>query len=198
MKNKIVALIGFLCLGTLYTHAQNFAIGLKGGFNQVGMRITDGPAGISYTSRPSYSLGLTIHDKLGEKLGIRLEPGYIEKGATYKDAATGKSDLRLHYLNLPFLLSYTPFNHFYVEAGPEFGYLFDANNAAYDQALEISGILGLSYDIHERVNAGMRYSMGLTKIADISQTDAAGNEMASTKQYTQYFEVFVRFYMIRI
>jgi hypothetical protein len=144
--------------------------------------------------------------KLSEKWGIAAEPGFIRKGGIVRfgiNHYTSEINMKLHYLQLPALASYYFTGKLSVSAGPEFAYMINNKdnlplagtgfNDFKENAFEISALIGLNYSISKKVDFGLRYNHGLTKISILQWTDGYGPVIGESKVYNQYFQLIIRF-----
>jgi hypothetical protein len=207
IKKNLFILSSFVLFALPGAYAQKFTLGLRGGF--VVSTITAGKnnPGRSFLSpMPSYSFGSTMHYRFSDSSSwsLRAEPGYSRLGCSYKDAMVN-GNIALEYINVPLLVSFSPVSKLYIEAGPEFAFLGNSKiivdgkprrlrNYEY---MTVSGIIGVSYDVMNRVNAGIRYSHGVTRVSNTVFYDGNGRTLSNTKEFAQYGEVFVRLALVR-
>ena len=94
---------------------------------------------------------------------------YSQQGADF-DAGT----FDLTYVNLPFVLKYYLVSGLHIQAGPQFGILVDDSiKDLYEEIVEaetsdISGIIGVGYDLPLGLRVEGRYNFGLTDILEDS------------------------------
>jgi len=168
MKNYFIAFIMTMMLtGTL--SAQSVNIGVKGGLNVYNV------TNAGFDQKAGVHLGLLGHVHLANHWAFQPEIMYSSQGARF-----GESDNRLNldYLNVPLLMQYMFDNGFRLQAGPQVGFLVNANTVEggnkidrNDQYKNID--LGLSFGasyVHPPTGFGIdaRYNLGLT---DISETN---------------------------
>lgn len=114
--------------------------------------------------------------------------------------AGGSVERKLNYFNVPFLIKYNFRNHFYVEAGPQFGLLYNAydeftNNVqggdvTYEKnirddyhPLDAGIVAGIGYRLMggNGMNLGVRYYYGLVDVViDDSIADVANRSLYIT------------------
>lgn len=77
---------------------------------------------------------------------------------------------RQHYISVPVLFGIQLFDAFSLQVGPQVGYAFktsiegetiDTYDTDYYEDFDFGAVLGLTFDIAERANIGLRYNHGL-------------------------------------
>jgi hypothetical protein len=195
---------------------QGFSQGLKYGIN----------AGLNYSSFQSksslfgdfsykvgYQLGFIIEDKVNDHWGIRIEPGFVNRGSkiTYLDyLSLLKSTVNLNYINVPILVSYSPVEKFSIQLGPEVGVRLWAKTTAdgstnnttqiYDSNFDLGINAGISYNLTDKLDIGLRFSRGFIStmtmtMVDVDYFDQNGIEIENVKLCNQGFSVLLT-YMI--
>lgn len=154
----------------------------------------------------SFNINGYIEYKFSKTFGIAAEPGFIRKGGIVRFGVNHYMSvikLQLNYIQLPILANLYCTNKYYVTLGHEFAYLINserklpeiATGFAYfkDNALEISGLIGINYSITKKIDVGFRYNHGLTAISVLKWTDGYGPEIGQSKVYNQYLQFIFRF-----
>ena len=172
MKNYLLSLL--LCTG-LTAHAQQSALGLRGGLNLAryagpnsrgGATLVGGLAGVSVTS---------TFNKAGTT-ALQFELLYAGKG-TKAEEGTQQLTQRLHYLDMPVLLQFRP-GKLELELGPQFGLLLAQSTDYSDgrgnrlksvetggfRSFQIGYILGVGYRAPTGVGFGFRYNGAVSDI----------------------------------
>lgn len=206
MKTKTIKLIlGLLLASGLNANAQNLKFGILAGFDVANSHLTNKPNG--YDSRFYYPIiSFNANGYVGYKnagfWGISAEPGFIQKGGRQKGI---DDDIRIHlnYLQLPILLDLYMSDKIFISIGPELSYMINAkakskhysNNITewYEKRVELSAIVGINYQLTDKLDIGFRYNHGLTYTSKIIFTDEFGTELRDIKEYNQYFQLLVRF-----
>lgn len=93
-------------------------------------------------------------------------------------------NLSLNYINLPIMFKYDVANRFYLEAGPQVGFLVSAKFADVDvkddfETTDFGANFGLSYGFTEKLFAQARYNIGLSNIAKDSGDEELKNSVLS-------------------
>ena len=90
---------------------------------------------------------------------------YSQQGAAF-DA----SDFELSYVNLPLVFKYYLAGGLNLQVGPQFGILVDDNvkelytEVVQAQSSDVSGIIGLGYDLPFGLRVDGRYNFGFTDV----------------------------------
>jgi len=203
MRIKIAfsALILFLFIAT---YGQQFTYGIKGGLDIVDFKYVSKDPG-SFSSRKSYDFGVVLNYRIAKKVEIQIEPGFIEKGSQIIFINMGNSTMlfKYGYLDLPLILMVSPIKRFNLELGTEFGFLnysrkIDQNgnvndrNDKLNKPFEVSGNMGLSYNVFTKVYIVIRYSQAITPLQDyVIDVDRGPN--IPYKIFNKYSEIGVRF-----
>ncbi|MCF7560881.1 PorT family protein [Sabulilitoribacter multivorans] len=109
-------------------------------------------------------------------LAIQPEILFSTQGANYDDGFD-EGSFNLNYFNVPVLAQLKLSDEFYVEAGPQFGFLLSAKDK-YDSgeedikddvnSFDFSGNVGLGYQFDSGLNLNARYNMGFSEVPDIN------------------------------
>lgn len=216
MKKMKLTILGFgLFLFSGHLFGQSWSFGLKAGGDLTTLteKVTEvlPPSIVSpYTSRdfkyqPNFQFGFISKVQLNDQIGLTIEPGFIQKGAKDKNLGT---NLRFGYIDVPVLFYYSLITKINLEIGPELGYRIyyrhDGNRSELPYSKrDFSAIIGLSYNVNEKINIGTRYSYGLSKMRDsiVFTKDSNGGITnvgnVDIDKQNRYFEVFVRYYLFK-
>ncbi len=167
MKITLLTIITLMtvALGTL--NAQHINIGTKIGLNSYTIDHNDNT---NMDSRIGLHAGLIGHIHMSSQFAIQPELVYSMQGAK-----RGNTSFNLDYINIPVLLQYMFDNGFRIQAGPQLGFLINAEAKNKDLSLNIKddfntvdlGLsVGVSY-IHPPSSFGVdfRYNLGLSDIS---------------------------------
>lgn len=129
-----------------------------------------------------YHGGGLVNYAVSEKFALQAELLYSGQGCRYKVADFGfvslNQNVNLDYINIPILAQYYFAPSFYVEAGPQIGFLASAKDDAYEKedndgrsykenlkSTDFSAGVGLGY-IFTKINLGIgaRYTFGFSNI----------------------------------
>jgi hypothetical protein len=169
MKKHLLALVLlFIVAGS--SQAQKMTPGIKGGLN-----ISD-VSGINGDNRLSGHVGLFLHSRINSNWSVQPEILYSGQGQQYVFLNT-EYTLALSYIQVPVMFQFHPVKQFYVEFGPQIGFLLSANVKNDDNKDEVDDDykkvdVGISFGAGIQVTSMLgfyaRYNAGL---ADISKND---------------------------
>ena len=186
MKKVLLTAAAVMTFGLM--QAQEVKFGAK-----VGLNISNVSGDIEESkNKVGFQIGGFAEIKVTDKFSIQPEMLYSTQGTkadqTYTDAdGSFNIDLtqKLNYLNIPVMAKYYVDKKFYVEAGPQIGFLLSA-----EQKAEASGVyfgqpvnetetvdnksslnstdfgvnIGLGYNFSDQVGANLRYTSGLSDV----------------------------------
>ena len=166
--------------------------GLKGGLN-IANAITSGEDSPNGKTLIGLNVGLLLEVKINNKFSFQPELLYSLQGMKFDEVVdTGdgifktNNTLKFSYINVPLMFKHYPNNKFYLEAGPQIGFLTSATLETsvvgqpikieqdfkeYIKGVDFGVNLGLGYDISDSVVISARYNLGLTNALDISSED---------------------------
>ena len=159
MKNLAVMVAAFFISTTVFS--QELDLGIKLGSNFAS--ISHAKEGSS--TRTGIQAGFFAGIKFNDKVGISLDVLYSQQGA---DFDAGAFDLT--YVNLPFVVKYYLVGGLNLQVGPQFGILVDDNvkelytEVVQAQSSDVSGIIGLGYDLPFGLRVDGRYNIGFTEV----------------------------------
>jgi hypothetical protein len=157
---KISLLIVSILFFSFGAHAQGIDLGIKGGVNF--SNITDA-SGLS--NRTGFVFGAFAGIKFNDKLGIQGDLLYSQQGAELDPEA-----IDLNYVNIPVVLRYFIFKGLNLQAGPQFGFVIDdnvkeiSNNFTEAESFDLTGVVGVGYDLPLGLRVDGRYNFGLTDV----------------------------------
>lgn len=199
MKN-IVFICLLLCACVFTTQAQNrFRAGLKAGISTTEVH------GDTYAGFDKFGFdgGATLNAKINEKWSAQFEILFVQKGSKHVgDASKGDYSyyyLQLNYVEVPLLLQYQH-KKFVFEIGPGIGYLVKAKESDHNgvvingipfNSTEISGSVGINYQIYKNFGINWRYTNSIFPIrkfasgaSTLSKPGLRNNVLAFTLTYT--------------
>jgi hypothetical protein len=169
-------------LTTSMTVAPRF--GIKAGANFAEIKVSDGSAP-STQNRGSFNAGFLYNLPLGGMLRLQPELYYSGQGSRFSQSYTNPNYTvnytdKLGYINLPVLLQFQTEGGFYVEVGPQLGYLISAkqditgNTIANSETnikdqlkkMDIAGAGGIGYLSRVGLGIDARYVYGFRDIYD--------------------------------
>jgi hypothetical protein len=180
IKNIVMKkIIGLLMLLSLFfiSHAQ-ISLGLKAGLNNNLARTSDAQVTIDPLS-PGFYAGALVNDMLADHIALQVELFYSEEGSKFKQKGnpTVYTD-KIGYFNIPVLFQFRTHGGFYLETGPQLGFLLSASQSVSGSSESIkSGVngtkfswcFGLGQVIAKKVGIGIRYAVGLSDVNKDSQ-----------------------------
>ncbi|MDB4175663.1 PorT family protein [Flavobacteriaceae bacterium] len=176
MKNLVIMVAAFFISTTVFSQELDLGIKLGSNFSSIS------DAQQRSSSRTGIQAGVFGGIKFNDKIGVNLDVLYSQQGA---DFDAGAFDLT--YVNLPFVVKYYLVGGLHIQAGPQFGVLIDESLSEtltneYKEIVEseISGIIGIGYDLPFGLRIDGRYNFGLT---DISKPEV-GNKGIKNSVFT--------------
>jgi hypothetical protein len=172
MRKIILSAIAVMAFG--FTNAQETRFGVKGGLNL--SNITGGNVD-GTKSLVGFHVGGFAEIKIAEKFAIQPELLYSAQGSTFEAGPFfGDFDVKLNYLNIPVLAKYYIVPKFSVEAGPQLGVLLSAKSEGEDvkdgfKSVDFGFNLGAGFHFTEDLSINLRYTIGLSPIADDADID---------------------------
>lgn len=185
MKKIIVVIVALLSFNAL--QAQKVKYGLKTGLNIANLNI-DGGGFPGTNSIVNFHIGGFAEIMLNKKVAFQPELLYSAQGAKFDylfDDGTGslydtENTFKLSFINIPLMFKYYPESKFFLEAGPQVGFLTSAklkvNVIGYgsdtqniDEAfknIDFGFNLGAGYNISKHASINARYNFGLSNIGE--------------------------------
>lgn len=151
--------------------SQKATIGVKAGLNIYNISNDNGA---NYAAKPGFNAGLLGHVHLVPHWALQPELVYSVQGAK-GSGASAEIKNNLHYINVPVLIQYMFDNGFRLQAGPQVGFLVNAQQKIGSEAskdikdsyssADLGLGMGISY-VHPSTGFGidLRYNHGLTDI----------------------------------
>jgi len=168
MKKLIVAVIAVIMGTTVYS--QSLDLGIKLGANFANISdVTD------MSSKTGFQGGVFAGIKFN-KVAIQGDILYSQQGAKFK-----LGDFDLDYVNVPIVVKYYLIQGLNIQAGPQFGFVVgDKTEEGYEyNKNDVSGIVGLGYDMPFGIRVDARYGMGFTEIIKDPGEDKGKNTVFS-------------------
>jgi Outer membrane protein beta-barrel domain len=197
--NLIYLLLFCVCLtGSL--KAQKLQWGLKAGWNASAISFHSDVEGIDISAFNKnrdwlghYFGGLSFRYPIGSKLHLSAEPNYNLKGydgIRQIGTVTSEFSTRYHYVNLPVLIDYQFGQHFFVEAGAEYGYMLlrtlgepgKLERLKFQRSPVINSedfgiIIGAGYALNQRLKLNVRYIRGMAGVSKSGYRNPAGTSI---------------------
>ncbi len=197
---KKVFLTAIAVLGFMTTQAQEVRFGAKAGLNMASIDSND-DEGIDLSSRIGLHIGAFAEIMLSDKFAFQPELLYSTQGSKYdysqtdsgfgyEIVSTNEGVTKLDYINIPLMAKYFATEKFFIEAGPQVGFVIN-KTAEVDYSIvttfggtsttqsgsessdleDVSSLdfglnFGLGYDFTENIFASARYNLGLGNVYD--------------------------------
>ena len=165
---KKVLLSAVAVMAFMSVSAQETRFGVKAGVNLSNLTGDAEDA----KSLVGFQVGGFAEIKLTEKFAIQPEVLFSTQGAKF-EGTDGDSDYntKLNYINVPVLAKYFVTEAFTVEAGPQIGFLVSAKDDGEDtkdyyKSVDFGFNFGAGYNFTENLSLGLRYTLGLSSVAD--------------------------------
>ena len=174
MKKSLltIVLIAFTAIGL----TAQATFGAKAGVNFSNLDEDE----MDYESKTGYNVGLFVEFELSDTFMIQPELLFSTQGARLEE---GGAEFKINttFINIPVLVKYKAAESFYIEAGPQIGFLSKAEQEltyggeTYTEdvkddakSTEFAFNLGISVDLMEELFLGGRYTIGLSDLNDMS------------------------------
>jgi hypothetical protein len=186
MNLKVLAFA--MCLVRCYAATAQIELGVKGGLNLSDVVINNfanpdlEPA---YRIKPGFHSGIYFSVEGDNDVGLAAELLYSNKGVK------AINTINLHYVTIPILLRYHFHELFFVEAGPEIGYLVNANskygnlNNTWDNKLDLGLDAGLQYR-PGKIHLGLRLNAGFSSVIRNTGSGANGERVRYLNRVVQF------------
>lgn len=221
-KIALLTVVLFAIFAQIKGQEKNTIFGLQSGISLANIQIvgdkyniygTDDDL-ISYNPALSFNINAYIEFQREGMWNLSLEPGYIRKGAIQNSFGTTEDyRLILNYIQMPILANFRIHNRISLSIGPEIAYLinakvgergnskqsFDISHSYEDYRrflLELTGLVGLNYEIFEKTEIGIRYNHGiLYNKRSVSYSHPIGGQPTGTivKETNQYLQLLLRY-----
>ncbi len=206
---SVLTLCIFIVMSVLNVGAQEIRFGILSGFNVTRTNISEYTvSAVSYGKdqkdpMASFNINGYFEYKSAGLWGLAVEPGYIRKGGSNPVNHDGKTCL--NYFEVPVLVNLYISERLYVSLGPGVSYLLNVKyhykSDSYDipvsgNRYEISGLIGINYDILKNMGIGLRYNQGWATINKRFE-DGKGNVLYTmeSKEVHQSLQLIVRFFL---
>jgi hypothetical protein len=171
MRKIILSALAVMAFG--FTNAQSTKFGIKAGLN---VSTLTGEYEDDTKSLIGFHVGGFAEIKVIERLAIQPELLFSTQGAKFDGFGGDKYDSKLNYLNIPVVAKFYITKQFYVEAGPQVGFLLSAKLDGDDvkdfyKSTDFGFNIGTGYNFTENLSAGIRYTVGLTGVYDNNNED---------------------------
>ena len=176
MKRVLIAAIAVLISTSFYAQEVDFGIKVGANFATLNDISTDAE------SRTGFVVGAFAGAKLGEKIGIQGDLLYSQQGAKFD-----VGEINLDYVNIPIVLKYYVTEKFNIQAGPQFGFVAsdklkglgaDAEDALETKGFDLTGVVGIGFDLPAGFRIDGRYNFGLSTVLESEEITDNGVQSA--------------------
>ena len=169
------------------------AVGIKGGPNFAKIN-TDGSVMENYKNRTGFHGGAFVLIK-ATKIGVQPEIIFSQQGSTV-EINSQNFESNFSYVNIPVILKLYTVAGINIQAGPQFGFVTNAETPIEDQlnpgtytvqdvkdkmkGSDLTAAFGLGWDLPFGLTIDARYNLGLSKIfkeAPSNETENAKNQV---------------------
>lgn len=188
MKKLLLSLSTVIGTISFAQSADGAKFGIKAGGNLSSFTGGDSKSKIGFYA------GAFVNVTLSEAFSIQPEVVYSQQGAKAKDNydmgtyVVKNMKQNLGYINVPVMFQYNATPEFYLEAGPEFGLLvnaqakgdingqtYKASNKDTMESFNFGAGIGLGYKFTPNLGVNARYIAGITKILKNDFGDSSKN-----------------------
>jgi hypothetical protein len=160
---KKVTILIFALLISSSVFSQGLDLGIKAGLNFSSLTDAQG-----LSNKTGFVAGVFAGVKFSDKIGLQADLLYSQQGAEF-DA--GSFDLT--YVNIPVVLKYYLFKGLNLQGGAQFGFnvaddistvIGDVETQVKAESFDLSGVVGLGFDLPIGIRVDGRYNFGLTEV----------------------------------
>ena len=161
----------------VYTVNAQVSFGPKAGLN-VALTSSNNPNIRLDPITVLFNGGAFVNDKFAQQFAGQVELFYSGEGAKYKNKGNATVFTNsLGYLNIPLLFQFVSKGGFFVQTGPQLGFLLSATASGGGNSEDIksevnstkfSWCFGIGQEIAHKLGVDLRYAAGLSKINSTS------------------------------
>lgn len=148
-------------------------------------------------SKVGFNAGVFMNAPLSEQFSIQPEVMYSQMGSKVNFTDNASATLKLDYITVPVMFQFNATPQFYLEAGPEFGFLVSSkakgevngNTQTVDldkdnfNSFNMGAGLGLGFNFNKNIGINARYVAGFTNINKDGET-SLNNEKQTNRNNT--------------
>jgi len=173
MKNLLIILV--VSVFAFSVQGQEIKFGAKAGANFSNLNFSSDFGSLTPDGATSFYIGGLADIGFSEKLHIQPELLYSIEGAKDSD---------ISYLALPVMFKYYILGGLNVQAGPQVGFVLDAENGTDGLKSTNFGFnFGAAYELPGGFFADARYNLGLSNIVDDQGNQGADDFKVKTKGF---------------
>ncbi len=141
----------------------------------------------NFDGKIGLNIGGYAEFNVADRFSVQPEVFYSQQGTKYSDSDGFDGKINLDYINVPVMGKFYVSDGFFLEAGPQIGFLvsakdkFDSPISGEDDIKEFikntdfSGNVGAGYQFESGLNIGARFSYGFSNINDFEDTENFSN-----------------------
>ena len=147
--------------------SQSIDLGVKAGVNFSSINLDN----VASSSITGFQAGVFAGIKFSDKLGVQADVLYSKQGAELT-VSNVLQQIDLSYVNVPIVLKYYVFQGLNIQVGPQFGFVINDNikeilaGEVDAKSADISGVVGLGYDLPLGLRVDARYNFGFSDVLD--------------------------------
>jgi hypothetical protein len=176
-----IVMASLIITGRANAQQHHMNLGIKAGVNVYTIHNDNN---VDYDSKVGFHAGLLSHIHMSKHVAIQPEVVYSSQGAEYTVVNT-ETKIKLGYINVPVMVQYMFDNGFRLQAGPQVGFLVNAESETNNISTDISNNLndvdfdlgvGVGY-VHPASGIGVdaRYNFGIANINDNGNVKSVNN-----------------------
>ena len=171
----------FVCVISFSQSRIHSNFGIKAGAQAAKL----GQPEINWDTRYSWHVGLLAHLHISDHFAIQPELVYSNQGGEHIIVGS-ETKLELGYINVPILFQYMTGSGFRFQAGPQVGFLVNANQEFNGVKSDIKDnvkktdftlLVGASYITKSGLGFDARYGYGLTDISNADSGSGMGQDI---------------------
>ena len=167
MKKSCLLLIAAVSFSL--TQAQSINFGAKAGLNLANVTGSDASGNSILVS---FHAGVLAQFSVTNQFSVQPEILYSGQGTKFSSSGESGTD-KLGYINIPVLAKYTTSSGFFVQTGPQIGFLLSAKESSGGTTMDFksdvtstdfSWVFGLGYLTSANIGIDGRYVLGFTNL----------------------------------
>lgn len=171
---RIVVYLSFFVLTVATANAQNFRLGISGGVDAARSAFS-GASGAPLNYKTDIAGGIVAEAVISPLFSVQLEGNYSPQGVGVINAdATTVGSYNFTYITVPLLAKLNAHKGLSFLAGPQVGFLIDAETKSQGdedtdvkeqiESIDYYAVFGAEYRFANGVFVGTRYSTGLSNV----------------------------------
>ena len=180
---KLILFLGLLAGVAGVANAQETRFGVKAGVSLASITLRN-TTGVNYLVGANG--GVMADFSFSDRLSFHPELLFSQKGVKFESPNSYPYQIRTSYLDVPLLLRLKVGGLFFVEAGPQVGFLAARKAEAYGttststdgtRKVDVGYIAGVGYQLPQGLELGLRYNGGISDLSDPSGSSKSRNSV---------------------